>query len=103
MTDIPSETIQAALCEIIENKLKSKDYRFTVISASKSGESNFVGIVYRVLFNKEDEPENVHKIIVKVSPQKEGRRIAYHSRELFLQEIYMYNEVKMCLNLPKLA
>lgn len=94
LSEIPSEAIRNALFETIENKLKSKKYKITVNSASKAGESNFVGIVHRVLFGKEDEPDRVNKLILKVAPQNEARRKAYHSRELFLQEIYMYDEVK---------
>lgn len=103
LSDIPSETIRVALCETIENKLKTNKYKITVHAASKAGESNFVGIVHRVLFSKEDEPEHVDKIIVKVAPQNERRRNAYHSRELFLQEIYMYDEVKLCSHFSKFA
>lgn len=93
LSEIPNETIRKALCEFIEEKLGTKYYNIHVGSASKAGENNFVGIVYRVVFNKKDEVGNASKVILKIAPQHEGRRNQFYSRELFLQEIYMYNEV----------
>lgn len=90
--EIPSEVIRLALCETIENKLKSKKYQINVSLASKVGETNFIGIVYRVSFKEEDK-EKYDKLIVKVAPQNAARRIQFHSRPLFLREIRIYNEV----------
>lgn len=91
--ELPSPAICTALCEIIETNLKSKNYNIAVSSASKPGEDNFVGIVYRVLYFQAEQPENVNKVIIKVAPQNLARRKQFFSRECFLQEIYMYNEV----------
>ena len=91
-SEISSESIRSALCETIENQLKSKDYQINVSLASKVGETNFVGIVYRVSFQKDGE-EKHDQIIVKVAPQNAARRIQFKSREFFLREIHMYNEV----------
>lgn len=94
LSEISSEAIRKALRENIESKLNSNNYTVHVSSASKAGENNFIGIVYRVMFNKEDELENVENLILKIAPQQQGRREQFYSRELFLQEIYMYNVVK---------
>lgn len=98
LSELPTDTIRTALNETIQNKLKSKHYKVTVTSASKAGENNFIGIVYRILFNREDENKNetnpTFKLILKVAPQNAARREQFFSRNLFLQEIYMYDEVK---------
>ena len=69
----------------------------TVSSASKGGENNFCGIIYRVSFNGEDKTSDGNdknfSLIVKLAPQNMGRRIQFHSREMFLQEIFIYREV----------
>lgn len=92
LSDIPTDAIRAALNETIEEKLKSKNYKITVSSASKAGESNFVGIVHRVSFNKEGDDKQ-EKLILKVAPQNETRREQFNSRPLFLQEIFVYDKV----------
>lgn len=96
-SDIPSEVIRATLCKTIETKLKSKNYKINVSSASKAGENNFIGIIYRVSFNKEDETENgevpISKLILKVAPQNLARRHQFFSRPAFLREIYVYEKV----------
>lgn len=98
LSEIPNDVLRAALCETIEKKLGSKKYEINVSSASKEGESNFVGIVQRVSFLKEGENEP-EKLILKTSPQTEVRRDQFNSRALFLQEIYMYNEVNKRIHL----
>lgn len=69
--EIPSELIRLALRETVEKKLNSKKCKIDISSASKAGANNFVGIVYRASFCKEDENENernpTQKMIVKVS------------------------------------
>lgn len=54
LLEIPGENVRKAIYEAIENKLKSKKFKATVSSASKVGENNFLGVVYRVLFSKID-------------------------------------------------
>lgn len=92
LSEIPSDVIRSALFETIENKVKSKNYQINMSSASKVGETNFIGIVYRISFKKEGD-EKYEKLILKVAPQNSARRIQFHSRPLFLREIRMYNEV----------
>ncbi|XP_031627330.1 uncharacterized protein LOC116343427 [Contarinia nasturtii] len=93
LSQIPTQLIRDTICELIEAKLNTKNYEVTVSSASKEGENNFVGVVYRVSFNKTDDTNSSSKLIVKVAPQNVTRRTQFRSRNLFLQEIYMYNEV----------
>lgn len=68
--EIPSELIRSALRETVEKKLSSKSCKIDVSSASKAGTNNFVGIVYRATYCKEDENANeknpTQKMIVKV-------------------------------------
>lgn len=92
LSDLPGHVIRTALMKIVENKLKTKKYKLKVSSASKAGENNFVGVVYRVCFSNEDESVT-SKLILKVAPQNESRRIFFWSRQCFLQEIYLYSEV----------
>lgn len=96
LSEIPGDVIRKALCETIEKKLKSKKYKLNITSASKAGENNFVGVVYRVAFNKEDE-NVVSKLILKVAPQNSARRSQFMSRSCFLREINMYNEVNYAI------
>lgn len=97
ISTIPSELIRAALKETVENKLKSKNYKINVSSASTAGEDNFVGILYRVSFNAADRGENgkspALKLILKVAPQNEARRAQFFSHACFMREIFMYDEV----------
>lgn len=95
---IESEVIRDALRETVENKLKSKNYKINVSSASQAGANNFIGIVHRVSFYKDDDSENganASKLILKVAPTSSSRRSGeFTPRIPFLQEIYMYTEVK---------
>lgn len=92
LSEIPNDVMRKALRETIEEKLKSKNYTVAISSASKAGENNFVGVIYRVSFSKVGE-EGQNKLIFKVAPQNEVRRSQFVSRICFLREIYMYNEV----------
>lgn len=102
LSEIPSEVIRKAICECIENRSNSKNFEITLSSASKGGENNFCGIIYRVSFIGEDERSNGNdknfSLIVKLAPQNVGRRIQFHSREMFLQEIFIYHEVSRINN-----
>lgn len=97
LSKIPTDVIRTALCETIEKKLKSKNYKIAVSSASTAGESNFLGIVHRVSFNKNDENKK-ETVILKIAPQNVARRVQFFIRPLFLHEIYMYNEVNKMKN-----
>lgn len=96
LSEIPGDLVRKAICETIEDQLETKKYGIFVSSASKEGEDNFCGLVYRVSSTTEDGNGSKLNIIVKVTPQNEMRRVQFHSREMFLQEIYMYNEVSAC-------
>lgn len=93
LSEIPCEVIRKAISETIKIKLKSENCKIIMSSASKEGENNFCGVVHRVSCHKEDENIPQFKMIVKIAPQNEVRRAQFHSREMFLQEIYMYTEV----------
>lgn len=99
LSELPTEVIRSALCETVKNYLKSENYNINVGSASQAGENNFIGIVYRVSFNKEDEASTKSsKLILKVAPQNAARRAQFFSRALFLREIYLYDEVILILS-----
>lgn len=69
--EISSELIRTALRETVEKKLNSKKCKIDISSASQAGAANFIGIVYRAKFRREDENESetnpMHKMIVKVT------------------------------------
>lgn len=98
VSEIPSEVIRTALHETVETKLKSKKCQIELSLASQAGSNNFIGIVYRASFCREqDENENetnsMHQMIVKVAPQHVVRRDLFITRPTFLREIYMYETV----------
>lgn len=97
-SELLNDTIKSVLCEIAERCLDSSQYKIRLSSASKTGESNFIGIIYRATFNKEHTTENgngpVQNLIVKVAPQDLIYRDTWFSRPCFLREIHMYNEVE---------
>lgn len=97
LSDIPGDVIRSALCKTIENELKSNKYKVNISSASKVGENNFVGIIYRVACSREDGnyKYKMFKLILKVAPKNLARRSQFTCRMCFLREIYMYNEVKL--------
>lgn len=122
LSEITSEIIRKALFETIENKLNSKDYQIDLSFASKAGENNFIGIIYRVAFYEKEESskegekvENAEdrnvgekvnndekcspsKLILKVAPQNEARRAQFYASPAFSREIYTYDKVncKLC-------
>lgn len=94
LSELPSDVIRTAVCETIEKKLETKKYAISIRSASKEGENNFIGVVYRVSFSKDDGTDDEkYNLILKVAPQHPIRRSEFRSRFCFLREIYMYNEV----------
>lgn len=96
LSSLPTDDIRSALRETVENHLKSKEYRIVVSSASQAGECNFIGIVYRVSFSKDDDDSNdakSSKLILKCAPTNRARREQFLSHSLFLREMYMYNVV----------
>lgn len=99
LSELTSQVIRSALCETVEQKLKTKNYRIKISSASKSGTNNFMGTVYRASYRKKDDIDNEqnpeHKMIIKVAPQQSTRREQFTARLTFLQEIYMYGTVSV--------
>lgn len=98
LLEIPSELIHSALCETIEKQLKTKNYQISLSFASKAGENNFIGIIFRVAFNQchESEKGAISKLILKVAPQSEARRAQFYARPAFTREIYTYDKVREC-------
>lgn len=96
-----SKLIHSVLHKTIKNEIQSDNYKITLKSASQAGDSNFVGIVHRVYFEKEDENDNDRNsssLILKVTPQNAARRIQFCSRSSFLREIYLYEKVLISNN-----
>lgn len=97
LSDISSELVRSVLCKTIENKIHSENYKIHVNSASQAGVNNFVGLVYRVYYEEEDEYDNERSLsssmILKVAPSNAARRAQSPPRMSFLKEIYMYDVV----------
>lgn len=103
--EIPSELVRLALFELIEKQLQSKNYQMALGAATKAGDLNFTGIVYRVWFNKMDEIPNgksmASSIILKIAPQNKACRTQFNIRPAFVREIYTYVKVRE-LNLSEI-
>lgn len=95
LIELPTEVIRSALCETVENQLKSKNYKINVSSASQNGESNFMGVLHRISFSKKgaDEDEKGKSLVLKVAPQDMMLRDKRFSRSSFMREIHMYDKV----------
>lgn len=102
LSEISCEIIRKTLFETIENKLNSKNYQIDLSLASKAGENNFIGIIYRVAFYEKDESSkegektevsSPSKLILKVAPQNEARRAQFYASPAFAREIYTYDKV----------
>lgn len=95
--EIPSELVRSALFETIESQLKMSKYQITLGAATKQGDLNFTGIVYRVWFSKEEDATNeistASSIILKIAPQNLAHRIQFTIRPAFVREIYTYDKV----------
>lgn len=97
LSEISSEVIRSILKNTVEKQLNSTDYKINLSSASQAGDNNFIGIVYRVSFNKTNDIEDgkfPSKLILKVAPENVFRRAQFFSRASFLREIYMYEKVR---------
>lgn len=93
LAEILSEYVRAAVIEIIKNQLKTNDFAIETSSASKAGENNFIGIIYRVSCSKQNEKTRTTNLIVKVAPQNALRRSQFVVRPAFIREIYSYEKV----------
>lgn len=96
LSEISSEIIRAALVETIENHLKTNKFEVNVSSASKVGENNFTGIIYRVSFSND---KKTSQLILKVAPQSIIRRTQFLARPAFVREIFTYDTVMRFLNI----
>lgn len=99
-SDSLSEIVRLAVIDTIDEQLKSKHYRIDVSSATKKGDYNFTGIIYRVSFKHEYDCVNGEStvpssVILKVAPQNESRRIQFSARAAFTREIYTYDRVSI--------
>lgn len=92
LSELPNDVIRAVTCETVQNQLKTRKYRMDISSASKAGENNFLGVVYRLSFSREDGTCS-NFLILKVAPQDYQLRVQFLSRAMFLREIYLYEEV----------
>lgn len=90
---LPNELIRKSLIETVERELKLKKFSIKLDLASISGESNFMGFVYRVFCNEEQESSTLTTLILKVAPQCSARRTGFSTRNSFLREIHMYTAV----------
>lgn len=90
---LSNELIRTGLDETVEAYLQTTKYDVEIEPASKKGD-NFMGIVYRAICRKSpnDNAANLN-VIVKTAPQVEQRREAFFSRQCFLREIYIFDEV----------
>lgn len=97
LSKIPSEIVRSVVLQTIEDELQTKDFQFHVSSASKAGENNFVGVIYRVSCSRNDDrdgKENSAKnIIIKIAPQNLLRRSQFVVRAAFTREIQFYEKV----------
>lgn len=74
LSEITSEIIRKALFETIENKLNSKNYQIDLSFASKAGENNFIGIIYRVAFYEKEESSKEGERVEKAEDRNVGER-----------------------------
>lgn len=98
-SDSLNELARTAVIQIIDEQLKTKHYRINVSAATKKGDYNFTGIIYRVSFKRDCDDENDESsIILKVAPTQNARRIQFHARAAFTREIFTYDQVSMPLS-----
>lgn len=91
-SEIPGDAVRASLSETIEKELNTKEYDLKLTAASKVGEHNMLGVIYRASFNKKNETKS-SKLILKVAPQNPIQREQLFIRPAFLQEMLIYETV----------
>lgn len=96
-SEITSDRIRSLLYEIGENLIKSNEFEIQSKSATKPGD-NYIGIVHRVTYERKNDKNqiqanNLSTIILKTTPTNPVRREAFGSRNFFLREIYVYNDL----------
>lgn len=98
LSKIPGDAVRALLRETVEKELHSKQYKLKISSAFKLGEDNFIGIVYRASYHKDDEIDHISKLILKTAPQNVVQRTQFFVRPAFLREIYIYDTVRIIVH-----
>lgn len=95
ITQLPNETYELALKEIIRNNLgigDDEEYEIEYSAGSKKGD-NYIGIVYRIeVRSKKDENVKLN-LIAKLPPQEQARREQFGTRFAFLRESLFYDQV----------
>lgn len=97
-SDSLSEIVRSAVIETINEQFKSKHYQIDVSSATKKGDYNFTGIIYRISIKHESEngdPKVPSSLILKSAPQNDARRVTFSARAAFTREIYTYDKVSI--------
>ena len=59
--EISSDLIRSVLHETIAEKLNTNNFEFVMSHASTEGETNFIGIIYRVSIKQKNEMGNDEK------------------------------------------
>lgn len=97
LAEIPSELVRSMVLDVIEEHLKSKNFQIKLSSATKVGDHNFTGIIYRVSFERENEDgsgiSTASTLILKIAPENLARRTQFNCRPAFAREIYTYDQV----------
>lgn len=95
LSKISSDSVRSILNETIEKHLNTNDFDVNV-SSGANADDNFLGIVQRITYNKiADKNEDAQKstLFLKTAPTNAIRREGFNSRNCFLREIYVYDEV----------
>ncbi|XP_055304442.1 uncharacterized oxidoreductase dhs-27-like [Sitodiplosis mosellana] len=79
------------LIKFLQKQLNSVDVELRIEHGSKTGD-NFMGEVYRVLYEESNEKIE-SSLILKVAPRNPMRRERMRSRDLFVREINMYDKI----------
>ncbi|XP_055296755.1 uncharacterized protein LOC129565669 [Sitodiplosis mosellana] len=94
LMEVLSDAIREALFEVIEDLLKTENFKVNIEPGSKKGD-NFIGIVYRIIFSTADKKRS-SKLFLKIAPENEEHREKVLAHRFFLREIYVHNEVLPC-------
>lgn len=101
LAEIPSEVVRSMLLDVIEEQLKTKHFQIKLNSATKEGDHNFTGIIYRISSERDDKEGNgittTSTIILKIAPQNLARRTQFNCRPAFSREIYTYDKVSVVI------
>lgn len=96
--DLPTQSSQEAVQNVIESKLKTDQFITNIAYGSNLGD-NYIGVIYRVTATKtvdndsKNEKGSSVSVILKVPPENPARREQFFARPCFLRETLVYNEV----------